>query len=137
MRILVVDDNFEVLSYLCYLLKRNEFDASPASSGKRALGLAYHKKPDLIIFDLFMPDMNGYEFCDMLKLSPDTKNIPVVFMVLDKFNPNEENLRNAGAVDVIRKPIVEKEFILKMNALHKLINDRKDKKIEKDLKYDK
>jgi CheY-like chemotaxis protein len=135
MKILVVDDNLELLSNICSLLKRNEFEVWPASSAKRALGMAYHKVPDFIIFDMLMPEMDGYEFCEMLQLNPVTCNIPVALMVTDFNSVDEKMSKSSGVIDIFEKPIVEKEFILKIDAIHKLINSRKNLKIKKNINY--
>jgi CheY-like chemotaxis protein len=137
MKTLIVDDNFEVVSHTCSLLEQNEFNAMPATSAKRALGIAFHKHPDLIIYDMLMPEMNGFEFCEILMLNPATHGIPVVLITRNGYEPDDNQLRLSGVIDIIKKPIDEKEFILKMNEFHKYINETKKREKKENLKFSK
>jgi putative two-component system response regulator len=103
--ILVVDDIAANVLLLKGLLKK-EYAISTASSGKEALEIARATLPDLILLDIMMPEMDGYEVCQTLKADALTANIPVLF-VTALLEPGDETKGfEAGAVDFITKPIV-------------------------------
>ena len=102
--ILVVDDAPSNLVILTESL-RAEFDVRIATSGPEALRLVGEVPPDLILLDILMPDMDGYEVCRRLKSVPSTSNIPVIFLTA-KGDVADETLGLAiGAVDYIIKPV--------------------------------
>ena len=78
--ILVVDDESDIVDILKYNLeKENEYTVHAAYNGTEALAIAKKEKPDLILLDIMMPGMNGFEICKNLKSEPETKRIPVIF----------------------------------------------------------
>lgn len=103
-KLLVVDDqpvNIQVL----YQVFGESCDVFMATSGKQALEVCHLKKPDLILLDVVMPDMDGIEVCKALKSVPETRDIPVIF-VTSQDSPEEETLGlEVGAVDFITKPV--------------------------------
>jgi diguanylate cyclase (GGDEF)-like protein len=101
--ILVVDDAEENFLILENLLQ-DEGDVLCASSGSQALGLARSKIPDLILLDVSMPDMDGYEVCRKLKMDPKTRDIPVVFVTGMSDESDQEKGLSLGAIDYIIKP---------------------------------
>ncbi|MRR38626.1 response regulator transcription factor, partial [bacterium] len=78
-KVLVVDDEKDILDLLKYNLVKEGFDVQTASNGADALQKAA-AKPDLVILDLMMPVLDGFETCKRLKASPETASIPVVFL---------------------------------------------------------
>lgn len=103
--VLVVDDTIENLSLMGELLK-DDYHVKVASSGERALKVALSDhRPDLILLDIMMPDMDGYEVCRRLKLNPITFDIPVIFLTAKAGEEDEEKGLLLGAVDYISKPI--------------------------------
>jgi adenylate cyclase len=103
--ILVVDDTPENLHLLSELLKPH-YRVKVANSGERALKtIASGAPPDLILLDVMMPGMNGYEVCRTLKADPATSDIPVIFVTAMAEIENEETGLALGAVDYITKPI--------------------------------
>lgn len=103
-KILVVDDEALIRKMMFALLK--EFGlVEMAASGEEALKAAEENSPDLIILDVQMPEMNGYEVCARLKANEQTAHIPVVFLTASSSNEDEERGLVMGAVDFIRKPI--------------------------------
>jgi DNA-binding response OmpR family regulator/DNA-binding CsgD family transcriptional regulator len=114
--ILVVDDNFETLSVLGKLLSQHDFIVSPASSGMQALALARSKKPDLILLDIGMPDIDGFEICTQLKSDAETAQIPIIFITGK--TESEDLLKgfNAGAVDYIQKPFNQRELLARVKT---------------------
>ncbi|MDR3322349.1 MAG: diguanylate cyclase [Synergistaceae bacterium] len=102
-RILIVDDEKTSLSILGSMLQ-NDYDVLIAKSGQAALKRAVEDRPDLILLDVLMPDMNGFIVLLKLKENDDTRNIPVIFITgLDNVEDEEKGLV-LGAVDYITKP---------------------------------
>lgn len=103
--ILVVDDTPENIQVLTRVL-RTEFRVKAAHNGERALEIAASSpSPDLILLDVVMADMDGYEVIDRLKSNPATDHIPVIFVTAMTQEVHEEKGLNLGAVDYIAKPI--------------------------------
>ena len=102
--ILVVDDTPQNLSLMSGLLEEH-YVVKLAPSGARALKIAATSPPDLILLDIMMPEMDGYEVCTALKATPETAGIPVIFLTAMDTMEDEERGLLAGAVDYITKPI--------------------------------
>ena len=101
--VLVVDDNVSNISILAHLLD-SEYDVVFAENGREALELAGSARPDLILLDVMMPDMDGYEVCTRLKNDITTVDIPVIFITgLDGEDAESRGLE-LGALDYITKP---------------------------------
>ena len=103
--ILVVDDTPDNLSLISALLK-DEYKVKVANSGKKALRIMETEHPpDLILLDIMMPEMDGYEVCRRLKENPKTQDIPVIFLTAKATPEDEKTGFELGAVDYITKPI--------------------------------
>jgi len=103
--ILVVDDTPDNLALMMELLK-GDYTVQLANSGERALRLAARvPQPDLILLDIMMPGMDGYEVCQKLKSDPQTREIPVVFLTAKADAEDEKKGLEVGGVDYITKPI--------------------------------
>ena len=114
--ILVVDDNPTNLRVMVDFLHSHGFRALTARSGSSALERAYHGKPDLILLDVQMPEMDGLETCQQLKASPNTQSIPVIFMTaMTDLNYKIEAF-SLGAVDYIVKPFQFEEVLARVNT---------------------
>lgn len=103
-KILIVDDATENIKLLINLL-RDEYITFFAKNGKTALKLAKSKQPDLILLDIVMPEMDGFEVCRALQKDPETNGIPVIFVSAKGEEGDETQGFEAGAVDYIIKPI--------------------------------
>lgn len=104
-RILVVDDEPFYTEVLNNLL-RKDYDMVIAENGQQALQLAVNDpQPDLILLDILLPDIDGYEVCSRLKADPSTSEIPVIFLSAKSDVDDEVKGFNLGAVDYITKPI--------------------------------
>lgn len=101
--ILIVDDMITNILILSDLLK-DEYDIKIAKSGLKAIEIANSQNIDLILLDIEMPKMNGYEVCKNLKNSEKTKNIPIIFVTARNSETDEEEGLNLGAIDYITKP---------------------------------
>ncbi|MCG8569551.1 MAG: two-component system response regulator [Spirochaetes bacterium] len=104
-RILIVDDNTINIKILNDLL-REQFKVSAATNGKEALDIVFSQNPpDLILLDIMMPGMDGYEVCKQIMMNEKTREIPVIFVTAKGEATDEERGFKVGAVDYITKPI--------------------------------
>lgn len=103
--ILVVDDTPDNITLLCGLLG-DKYRNKVATNGQKALQIAFAEPhPDLILLDIMMPGMDGYEVCEKLQANPATKPIPVIFLTAKTQDDDETRGFELGAVDYITKPI--------------------------------
>ena len=105
-RILIVDDEPVNIKYLLGILKSDpNYEIFIANNGKKALEIASSKQLDLILLDIIMPDMNGYEVCSQLKKQHHTQSIPIIFITALDSEIDEGKGFEMGAVDYIAKPL--------------------------------
>lgn len=103
-KILIVDDTVFNIKLLIAALE-DDYDISIATNGKDALSVAHsNNPPDIILLDIMMPEMNGYEVCEKLKQEKDTKDIPIIFVTAMQDGKSEEHGLKLGAIDYITKP---------------------------------
>ncbi len=112
-KILVVDDDLDTLEFVKTLLEFEGYDVETAANGQDALTTVSTTIPDLIILDVRLPGMDGYEICRRLKSQPDSRAIPVIIYSAS-FNHVEEKAREAGADDFIIKPFAIDAFLTKV-----------------------
>ena len=119
-KILLVDDEDSNLRLLTQWLARLGYAIELASNGKEAVKKAREGMPDLIILDIMMPVMDGYEACRILKTDPETKNIPVIMVTA--LHERESKLKglSVSANDFLSKPIDQSELILRAKNLLKI-----------------
>jgi len=112
--ILMVDDNPESLRLLSRILSKRGYKVRPTRDGKLALNFALSSPPDLILLDIMMPGMDGYQVCKQLKASPKTKDIPVIF--ISSLNEVFDKVKafSLGAVDYITKPFEIEEVVARV-----------------------
>jgi len=103
--ILIIDDTVEVIKTLSELLKP-KYRVFFATDGETGLKLARLKRPDLILLDIMMEPMDGYEVCRKLKADPETTDIPVIFVTAAVNTEDEKKGFEIGAADYIRKPFI-------------------------------
>ena len=122
--ILIVDDNQQNLQVLGTLLMEENYEVSIAENGKEAINEVEINRPDLILMDIMMPVMDGFEAVKVLKGNEKTKNIPVIFVTAMSEDANEEKGFTLGAADYINKPI--RGSIVKARVkLHLSLNNQK------------
>ncbi len=114
--ILVVDDKPDNLRLLVNLLSLHGYDVRPVPSGKLSLSGAQAIPPDLILLDVMMPEMDGFETCRQLKASPVTKDIPIIFLTARTSTKDIVEGFNLGAVDYITKPFNETELLARVHT---------------------
>lgn len=128
-KVLVVDDTPANLDLIRQILETDGYDVSFATHGKQALEIASINKPDLILLDIMMPEMDGIETCRRLKLLASIKEIPVVFITAKTDRKDVAEGFRVGAVDYICKPVQKEEVSarvechLKLQALVKARDD--------------
>jgi signal transduction histidine kinase len=133
-KILIVDDTPANIDVLSATLEREGFNIFMAPNGKVALKLIEKQKPDLVLLDIMMPDMDGYEVCRILKDGKDTQDIPVIFITgKSQVEDVVEGFR-AGGQDYITKPIRQEEVLARVRT-HLQINllRRKQEQLIKEL----
>ncbi|MDH3392433.1 MAG: hybrid sensor histidine kinase/response regulator [Desulfobulbaceae bacterium] len=118
--ILIVDDEFVNRFLLKDILEQDGYRTHEASNGSEALASAVNKKTDLILMDIMMPDMDGYETCQKLKENPRTSNIPVIFVTALTDTENLVKGFSVGAEDYLGKPINEGEVKARVQTHLKL-----------------
>ncbi|GGM90608.1 hypothetical protein GCM10010967_24590 [Dyadobacter beijingensis] len=114
--VLIVDDTPNNISILFDVLTKSEYKVLVATDGKSALEQAAYALPDLILLDVMMPGMSGFETCRQLKSSPKTQGIPVIFMTALTETINKVNGFNMGAVDYITKPFEIHEVLSRIGT---------------------
>jgi len=114
--ILIVDDTPANLRLLSALLTEHGYRARPARNGKLALMSAQAAPPDLILLDIRMPDLSGYEVCEQLKADPRTRDIPVIF--ISALDQTEDKIKafTFGGVDYITKPFRVEEVLARVKT---------------------
>ncbi|MGE3539207.1 MAG: adenylate/guanylate cyclase domain-containing protein [Candidatus Tectimicrobiota bacterium] len=115
-KILVVDDLPQNIQVVGSILRSNGFQVMVATSGAQALRALTHDRPDLILLDLFMPEMNGVEVCQRLKSNPATHDLPVIFLTASSELEHLELAFEAGAVDYVLKPFKTTELLARVRA---------------------
>ena len=103
-RVLIVDDQRLNVQLLTDILK-DHYDLAIASDGERAIEICERKPPDLVLLDVQMPGMDGYETCRRLKANSATREIPVIFVTARDSVDDQIKGLDAGAVDFITKPV--------------------------------
>ncbi len=121
--IMIVDDEPANLQVLAEILKQKGYKVRPAASGKQALQGAKIEQPDLILLDINMPDLNGYEVCAMLKQDEKLREIPVIFISAMSETIDKVKAFAAGGVDYVPKPFHYEEVQARVEThlkLHRL-----------------
>lgn len=114
--ILIVDDTPDNLLVLFSYLEDQGFKVLLAEDGKTAIKIAQAKSPDLILLDVLMPEIDGFETCRQLKEKPDTKEIPVIFLTALSETVNKVKGFKLGGVDYITKPSEQEEVLVRIQT---------------------
>lgn len=116
-KILLVDDEPDILEFMEYNLKKEKYSVFTANNGKEALQVAKREKPDLIILDIMMPEMDGIETCRALREMPEFRNTLIAFLTARNEDYSQVAGFDVGADDYITKPIKPRVLISRINAL--------------------
>ncbi len=116
-KILVVDDEIYIVHILDFSLGMEGYEVVTALDGEQALEKAHAEHPDLIVLDIMMPKLDGYETCKMLKADPATKDVPVILLSAKGRNVDQKIGFEVGADDYITKPFSPRKLVERINAL--------------------
>ncbi len=116
-KILLVDDDQDILEFLGYNIKKEGFNVETASNGKDAIEVAKKFKPDLIILDVMMPEMDGMETCHQMRNIPMLKDTLIIFLTARGEDYSQIAGFDAGADDYITKPIKPRVLVSKVRAI--------------------
>ena len=133
--VLVVDDNYENLEVLGKQLQENDLEIEFATDGETALKWIDSQQFDLVLLDVNMPGLNGFDVCKMIKENPAHADLPVIFITANHDIDSIVKAFNTGAIDFITKPFINKEVITRVKSQiqikkHKDAIDRYIKEIE-------
>ena len=124
--ILIVDDNPENLHLLANALLSEGYLVRAAPNGEMAITMAMNETPDLVIMDINMPDMDGYQVCDHFKAQPTLKSVPIIFLSAMQDTDAKVLAFNHGGVDYATKPFIFEELLARVSThieLHQLQQD--------------
>jgi two-component system phosphate regulon response regulator PhoB len=122
-RILVVDDEPDIVALVVYHLARAGYRVSSASSGPDAVALARRERPDLVVLDLMLPGMSGFDVLREIRATDDTRNIAVLMLTARKDEPDRIKGLSLGADDYLTKPFSPQELVLRVQAILRRVSN--------------
>jgi two-component system alkaline phosphatase synthesis response regulator PhoP len=123
-KILIVEDEKDIVKMLDYNLKKEGFRTISASDGEDALDLATREHPDLIILDLMLPGINGLEVCKTLKKETKTASIPIIMLTAKTQESDKVVGLELGADDYMTKPFSVRELIARIKAVLRRVKEK-------------
>ncbi|MBF6571656.1 MAG: response regulator [Candidatus Binataceae bacterium] len=125
-RVLVVDDDQDMAGFLAHMLRKEGMEADTAGDGRSALARVVALPPDLVMLDVLMPGLSGFDVCRQLKADPSTALIPIV--LITALDDSESRVRGieAGADDFLSKPVNREELLARVKTLRKLHETRRE-----------
>ena len=118
-KILIVDDEEPIILLLKTILTVYGYDSCELSSSQKTMGKVEQEKPDLVILDIAMPEMDGYQVCRMLKGNPSTSMIPVVMITALALEQDRKMAMESGADGFILKPFDPRDVVAEIQRLTK------------------
>jgi len=115
--IIIIEDEKDILEVLEYNLKREGYRVSVSSDGKAGLKMVHQDKPDLVLLDIMLPELDGLEICRILKNEPSTRAIPIIMVTAKEEESDVVLGLGLGADDYVTKPFSPKELIARIKAL--------------------
>lgn len=116
-KILIADDHPQVVELVRVTLEGGDYEIVNTSNGEETLKKTRIEKPDLVLLDVVMPKIDGFEVCRKLKEDPQTKGIPVIMLTAKGQEVDKEKGREVGARDYVTKPFSPSTLLLKINEL--------------------
>jgi len=116
-KILIVDDEVDILHFLELVLQERGYQVTSATGGQNALALARTQRPDLVLLDIMMPQMDGWEVLRLLRVDPNTQAIPVAMISARTDAKDRVQGLQEGALDYICKPFSLDELLTKVDSL--------------------
>lgn len=116
-KILIVDDEPDILEFLQYNLRKEGYDVVTANDGKQALAVAERERPQLIILDIMMPELDGVETCRILRSRKEFADTPIAFLTARDEDYSQITALDVGGDDYITKPIKPRVLVSRISAL--------------------
>ncbi|MFH0777724.1 MAG: response regulator [Candidatus Eisenbacteria bacterium] len=116
-KILVVDDEVYIVHILDFSLGMEGYEVVTALDGEQALAKVKSERPDLVVLDIMMPKLDGYETCRILKTDPQTRHIPVILLSAKGRNVDQKMGFQVGADDYITKPFSPRKLVERINLI--------------------
>ena len=116
-KILIAEDEQDILDLLVFTLQYGGYEVVPTVNGNQAIEQTRSQLPDLLLLDVRMPGMSGYEVCRQIKTNPETKHIPVVFLSAKGQESEIKAGYQTGAIDYILKPFAPDELINRLGEI--------------------
>lgn len=117
MTILSVDDERDVTELVRFHLGHAGYDVLTAGSGREALASIHARRPDLLLLDLMLPDIDGFGICEILRRDPATASLPVIVVSAWATNDARNVALDLGALDYVTKPFSPRELVAKVKRL--------------------
>ena len=115
--ILIVDDEPDVVVPIQFLMEQQGYRVMAAERGEDALDLIYHYKPDLVILDIMLPGIDGYEVCEIIRLNPNYRDVKIIFLTAKSSEVEFAKGMALGADAYITKPFSNTELVGKVKEL--------------------
>ena len=116
-KILIVDDEPDIIEFLRYNLKKEGFEVVTANDGRQAITVAETERPDLIILDIMMPELDGVETCRILRSKKEFATVPIAFLTARDEDFSQITALDVGGDDYITKPIKPRVLLSRIGAL--------------------
>lgn len=127
-KVLIIDDTPAVIDFVRDILLKEGYQVFVAVSGQRGLEIVEKVNPDIILLDILMPDLNGYETCSFLKSNKRTADIPVIFMSALVETSDKMKGFKEGAVDYLTKPLNSEELVIRVRTHLSLVEKNKQER---------
>lgn len=124
-RILVVDDEQDILDLVKQILTEEGFEVITALNGEEGLEKVYSQAPDLMILDIVMPGMDGWEVCRKIREDPLYKHLPIIVLTVNRTKIDKIKAFNLGADEYITKPCYSKELLARVKTVLQRSSGRK------------
>ena len=122
--ILIVDDEPNVVIPIQFLMEQQGYKVMIAERGEDALDLIYHYKPDLVLLDIMLPGIDGYEVCEIVRLNPNYRNVKIIFLTAKGREVEIAKGLALGADAYITKPYSNAELVAKVKELLEKTNEK-------------
>ena len=119
-KILVVDDEVQLIQMVQIRLEASGYEVVTANDGEEGIEKAKSENPDLVLLDIMMPVMDGYEACKILKSDPQTNKIPIIYLSAKAQEDDLQNGKESGADAFVKKPFETPELLAKIEELLKI-----------------
>lgn len=116
-KILFIEDEPDQIKMISLRLEKNGYEVISSLDGAEGLRMAVREKPDLILLDVIMPGMDGFEVCRQLRKDPVTRHIPIISTTAAGMDDVEHQCLTAGADDCVRKPYESSDLLVKIRRL--------------------